>query len=130
MNSLIPFFSGVFLPGLVEPDLCRGKDGQLNKPLCLAWSSNGHNHYIALVGVKGRPPPRLPGWMMPKSWGMPQQLLPKYIDLHQDQGCVIGGTKCLGVRVCSLICVSRLAFLLRSRQYSYSKTSLQETGIR
>ena len=45
---------GVFLPGLLEPSQCRGKDGTLNKPLCLAWSSMGRNHYIALVGVKGK----------------------------------------------------------------------------
>ena len=87
----------------MEPDQCRGKDGQRNKPLCLAWSSNGHNHYIALVGVKGRALPRLPGWMMPKSWGMPQSLVTKYVDLDQDQGCTIGGAKCLGVR--TLLCL-------------------------
>ena len=47
------YFAGVFLPGLVSPEKCCGKDGRPNKPLCLAWSSPGRNHYITLVGVKG-----------------------------------------------------------------------------
>ena len=46
--------SGVFLPGFVKPQDCRSKEGVLNKPLCIAWSSSGRNHYIPLVGVKGR----------------------------------------------------------------------------
>lgn len=45
--------SGVFLPGLVSPEMCKGKDGTLNKPLCIAWSSSGRNHYIPLVAIKG-----------------------------------------------------------------------------
>ena len=47
------YIAGVFLPGLVSPEKCCGKDGRPNKPLCLAWSSPGRNHYITLVGVKG-----------------------------------------------------------------------------
>ena len=46
--------TGVFLPGLVPPEQCRGKDGTLNKPLCIAWSSSGRNHYIPIVAVKGK----------------------------------------------------------------------------
>lgn len=46
-------FSGVFLPGLVPPEQCKGKDGTLNKPLCIAWSGSGRNHYIPLVAIKG-----------------------------------------------------------------------------
>lgn len=38
---------------MVDVSQCRGKDKQLNKPLCLAWSNSGRNHYITLVGVKG-----------------------------------------------------------------------------
>ena len=52
-----PYFMcipGVFLPGFVKPQDCRSKEGVLNKPLCIAWSSSGRNHYIPLVGVKGR----------------------------------------------------------------------------
>ena len=39
---------------MIDASLCKAKDGSFNKPLCLAWSSMGRNHYIALVGVKGR----------------------------------------------------------------------------
>ena len=46
------FFVGVFLPGLVDPEKCM-KGGVLNKPLCIAWSSCGRNHFIPLVGIKG-----------------------------------------------------------------------------
>ena len=46
--------TGVFLPGLLSPDECKSKDGLLNKPLCIAWSSMGRNHYIPLVGIKGK----------------------------------------------------------------------------
>ena len=95
---LMHYLPGGFLPGLVPPEMCRGKDGTLNKPLCLAWSNNGHNHYIALVGVKGRPLPSIPGWMVPKTWGIPQSQLSMYLKLQDDMGCVIGGSKCLGVR--------------------------------
>ena len=53
-NFIVSFSPlGVFLPGMVDPSQCRNKDGALNKPLCLAWSSSGRNHYIALVGIKG-----------------------------------------------------------------------------
>ena len=45
--------AGIFLPGLVDVDKCRGKDGTLNPPICIAWSSKGHNHYIATIPVKG-----------------------------------------------------------------------------
>ncbi|ELT92345.1 hypothetical protein CAPTEDRAFT_100015, partial [Capitella teleta] len=88
-------YTGVFLPGFQAPEKCRDKNGALNKPLCLAWSNSGHNHYIALVGVKGRPVPKLPNWMIPKAWGMPQELIPTYVKLD-DQGMLeIGGDKCL-----------------------------------
>ena len=59
-------YSAVFLPGLVPADQCRGKTGELNKPLCLAWSSLARNHYIPLVGVKGVPPPQFPRSLLPK----------------------------------------------------------------
>lgn len=52
LDCLFISISGVFLPGLCDPEDCK-KSGVLNKPLCLAWSSAGRNHYIALVGVKG-----------------------------------------------------------------------------
>ncbi|KAK3102693.1 hypothetical protein FSP39_013188 [Pinctada imbricata] len=91
-------YSGVFLPGFVEPDQCRSRDGSLNKPLCIAWSSSGRNHYIPLVGVKGRPIPMLPNYMIQKSWGMPAVMINKYIDFDSNGRCKIGGDKCLSDR--------------------------------
>lgn len=88
-------YAATFLPALIEPKLCRGKSGELNKPLCIAWSSNGHNHYIPLVGIKNKPLPRLPRSLVPKAWGLPQDLMNNYIDFDGDDFCVIGGEKCL-----------------------------------
>ncbi|XP_006824972.1 deubiquitinating protein VCPIP1-like [Saccoglossus kowalevskii] len=89
-------YSGIFLPALVPPDKCKGKDGKLNKPICIAWSSPGRNHYIPLVGVKGRPLPRIPRWMISKAWGMPQELLNQYVEFDKDDMCTIGGERTLG----------------------------------
>ena len=47
----------------------------------------------------GKPLPKIPGWMIPKVWGMPQDLLRRYVDLDQDGCCTIGGDKCLQVSV-------------------------------
>ncbi|KAK3576161.1 hypothetical protein CHS0354_039827 [Potamilus streckersoni] len=88
-------YSGVFLPGLVRREDCLGKDGILNKPLCLAWSSSGRNHYIPLVGKKGRKQPMLVREMIQRTWGMPQDLLDQYIQFDKDGRCIIGGDKCL-----------------------------------
>nr|KAG5695436.1 hypothetical protein BaRGS_033561 [Batillaria attramentaria] len=87
-------YSGVFLPALLEPDQCRGKDGSLNKPICIAWSSQGRNHFIPLVGVKGKPSPLLPRYMLQKTWGVSSTLLDRYIEFT-DSCCAVGGTKCL-----------------------------------
>ena len=89
-------YSATFLPGLVPAEGCRGRDGGLNKPICLAWSSSAHNHYIPLVGVKGEGPPRLPAHLLPKAWGVPQELIGRYIALDGDGGCLIGGERSLG----------------------------------
>ncbi|XP_061696440.1 deubiquitinating protein VCPIP1 isoform X2 [Syngnathoides biaculeatus] len=88
-------YSATFLPGLVAEERCRAKDGTLNKPICIAWSSSGRNHYIPLVGVKNAALPRLPAHLLPKAWGVPQQLIGKYIELEADGGCVIGGDRSL-----------------------------------
>ncbi|XP_063075896.1 deubiquitinating protein VCPIP1 [Engraulis encrasicolus] len=123
-------YSATFLPGLVAPENCRsrgatdksrsggggGGPGLLNKPICLAWSSSAHNHYLPLVGVKEEgpdqaPPPRLPAHLIPKAWGVPQELIGQYLDLDLagggakgggrgegggGGGCVIGGERSLG----------------------------------
>lgn len=88
-------YSATFLPGLVPEERCKGKDGQFNKPICIAWSSSGRNHYIPLVGIKGAPLPKLPARLLPKAWGVPQELIKKYIHLEQDGSCVIGGDRSL-----------------------------------
>lgn len=88
-------YSATFLPGLVAEEQCRGKDGKLNKPICIAWSSSGRNHYIPLVGIKNTMLPKLPARLLPKAWGVPQELIKKYIKLEQDGSCVIGGDRSL-----------------------------------
>ncbi|KAK7825073.1 hypothetical protein U0070_014830 [Myodes glareolus] len=64
-------YSATFLPGLIPAEKCTGRDGHLNKPICIAWSSSGRNHYI------------------------PLDLIKKYIKLEEDGGCVIGGDRSL-----------------------------------
>ncbi|KAM9307851.1 deubiquitinating protein VCPIP1 [Gastrophryne carolinensis] len=88
-------YSATFLPGLIPVENCKGKDGQLNKPICIAWSSSGRNHYIPLVGIKGCALPKLPLKLLPKAWGVPQDLIRKYIKLEEDGSCVIGGDRSL-----------------------------------
>ncbi|KAF3698549.1 Deubiquitinating protein VCIP135 [Channa argus] len=88
-------YSATFLPGLVPEEQCRGKDGKLNKPICIAWSSSGRNHYIPLVGIKNTLLPKLPARLLPKAWGVPQELIKKYIKLEPDGSCVIGGDRSL-----------------------------------
>ncbi|XP_010882134.1 deubiquitinating protein VCIP135 [Esox lucius] len=88
-------YSATFLPGLVPEEQCKGKDGKFNKPICIAWSSSGRNHYIPLVGIKNTSLPKLPSRLLPKAWGIPQELIKKYIKLEQDGGCVIGGDRSL-----------------------------------
>ncbi|XP_077979065.1 deubiquitinating protein VCPIP1-like [Glandiceps talaboti] len=89
-------YSGVFLPALVPVEKCKGKDGTLHKPLCIAWSSSGRNHYIPMVGVKGRPLPKIPRWMMAKAWGLPQESMNQYVEFDTDNLCTIGGERTLG----------------------------------
>lgn len=88
-------YSATFLPGLVAEEQCRAKDGKLNKPICIAWSSSGRNHYIPLVGIKNAVLPKLPARLLPKAWGVPQDLIRKYIKLEPDGSCVIGGDRSL-----------------------------------
>ncbi|XP_030016558.1 deubiquitinating protein VCIP135-like [Sphaeramia orbicularis] len=88
-------YSATFLPGLVSEDQCKGKDGKLNKPICIAWSSSGRNHYIPLVGIKNTVLPKLPARLLPKAWGVPQELIRRYIKLEPDGSCVIGGDRSL-----------------------------------
>nr|XP_033789255.1 deubiquitinating protein VCIP135 [Geotrypetes seraphini]XP_033789256.1 deubiquitinating protein VCIP135 [Geotrypetes seraphini] len=86
-------YSATFLPGLIPSEKCRGKDGHLNKPICIAWSSSGRNHYIPLVGIKGISLPKLPVKLLPKAWGVPQDLIKTYVRLEEDGSCIIGGDR-------------------------------------
>ncbi|XP_043921815.1 deubiquitinating protein VCPIP1-like [Protopterus annectens] len=88
-------YSATFLPGLIPVENCMGKDGQLNKPICIAWSSSSHNHYIPLVGIKGASLPKLPSRLLPKAWGVPQELIRRYIRLETDGSCILGGDRSL-----------------------------------
>ncbi|GAB6028966.1 Deubiquitinating protein VCIP135 [Chamberlinius hualienensis] len=88
-------YAATFLPALLEPSDCRGKSGELNKPLCIAWSSSARNHYISLVGIKNKPLPFLPRLIIPKTWALPQFYLEKYIDFNINGSCIIGGENCL-----------------------------------
>ena len=87
-------YCAVFLPALVPIEKCRGADGVLNKPIVIAWSSKGHNHFVPLVGVRGKPVPKYPISALPKVWGLHQDLLYHYVEFSSGT-CVIGGSKTL-----------------------------------
>lgn len=89
-------YAALFLPSMVQPDMCKGKDNHLNKPLCIAWSSEGHNHYIPLVGIKKHSLPVLPRKLLPKVWGFPQDQIDQYIEFDENCCCTIGGDRSLG----------------------------------
>lgn len=84
-------YSGLFLPAFVDFDLCKSQ-GLLHKPLAIAWSSSGRNHYVPLVGVRGSTPPKIPRSYLPKAWGMPNELVSTYIDFDENDCCTIGGS--------------------------------------
>ncbi|XP_061587627.1 deubiquitinating protein VCPIP1 [Cololabis saira] len=88
-------YAATFLPGLVAEERCRGKDGRLHRPICIAWSSSSRNHYIPLVGIKNTALPRLPPHLLPKAWGVPQELIRRYVRLEPDGSLVIGGDRSL-----------------------------------
>lgn len=88
-------YSGIFLPALIPEEKCKSKDNVLNKPLAVAWSSSGRNHFIPLVGVKGKPVPKLPEWLIPKAWGIPNEVVKRYVEFDIDGHCSVGGERCL-----------------------------------
>jgi len=85
-------YAAVFLPGLNPPRACSSKTGQLNPPICLAWSSAARNHYIPLVPIKEYPLPKFPRSLLPKVWGFPQNLLDTYIKFD-EQSCFYVGSE-------------------------------------
>ena len=88
-------YSGLFLPALVPVHKCISKDGHKHKPLAIAWSSSGRNHYVPLVAIKGKLVPKLPQWLVPKAWGVPDELIRAYVDLDSSGNCCIGGDRCI-----------------------------------
>ena len=64
-----------------QPSECSSKDShgvvRANSPLVIAWSSSGRNHFIPLIPVKGKPLPKLPPSLLPKVWGLEEELLHK-----------------------------------------------------
>ncbi|KAL1130743.1 hypothetical protein AAG570_011984 [Ranatra chinensis] len=88
-------YAAVFLPGLNPPMACSNKAGQINPPICLAWSSAARNHYITLVSIKENPLPKFPRHLLPKVWGFPQNLLDSYIKFDEQNCFTIGGEVCL-----------------------------------
>ena len=87
-------YSGIFLPVLVPMEECKSK-GSLNKPLAIAWSSLARNHYVPLVGVRDSDLPRIPRALLPKAWGISNELVSKYIEFDQNDCCEIGGSRSL-----------------------------------
>ncbi|XP_054279819.1 deubiquitinating protein VCPIP1-like [Macrosteles quadrilineatus] len=86
-------YAALYLPGLFTPDKCCNKEGQLNPPLCIAWSSGARNHYIPLVPVKERPLPQIPKTLLPKVWLLPQSALEQYLKFNEKNCVLIGGEK-------------------------------------
>ncbi|GAB1607956.1 deubiquitinating protein VCIP135-like [Argonauta hians] len=104
-------YSGVFLPAFSDPSECRGKDNRLNQPLCIAWNSNGRNHYIPLVGIQGKPLARVPRTLLQKAWGMPNHLISDYIDFDDNSCCVVGGDKPLSDKyMLQLVCAMKKVY--------------------
>ncbi|CAB4030560.1 Hypothetical predicted protein, partial [Paramuricea clavata] len=87
-------YSGIFLPVLVSPEECKSQ-GSLNKPLAIAWSSLARNHYVPLVGIRYSTPPKIPHSLLPKVWGVPNELVSTYIEFNENGGCEIGGSRSL-----------------------------------
>ncbi|RUS87369.1 hypothetical protein EGW08_004911, partial [Elysia chlorotica] len=88
-------YSAIFLPYFSPPSACMNKEGKLNSPLCIAWSSMGRNHFIPLVGIKGAKCPLLSRYMIQRSWGVSDIEIDKYVHFDEMGRCQIGGEKIL-----------------------------------
>ena len=87
-------YSGIFLPVLVPSENCKFQQS-LNKPLAIAWSSSARNHFVPLVGVRDSALPKIPRSLLPKAWGLPNELVSNYIEFDDDGCCAIGGSRSL-----------------------------------
>ncbi|GFS24096.1 deubiquitinating protein VCIP135-like [Elysia marginata] len=88
-------YSAIFLPYFSPPSACMNKEGKLNSPLCIAWSSMGRNHFIPLVGIKGKKCPLLSRYMIQRSWGVSDIEIDMYVHFDDMGRCQIGGEKIL-----------------------------------
>lgn len=86
-------YSGLFLPILVEPSACQNKS-----PICIAWSSQVHNHFVPLVPVQGRPLPNIPSAIIPNVWGVSSDMASQYLEYNSDGSLTVGGGKPLSVK--------------------------------
>lgn len=86
-------YTGVFVPSMVEPEDCAS-----NVPLCVAWSGSGHNHFVPLVGVAGRPSPTIPQALLPNIWGIGETVAMRYLQFNTDGSLEVGGGKPLRIR--------------------------------
>ncbi|GFQ96498.1 hypothetical protein TNCT_500001 [Trichonephila clavata] len=120
-------YSALFLPGFVDTEGCKAKDKTLNKPICIAWSSYSHNHYIPLVGIQNMPLPVLPLSLLPKVWGMPQSEISNYIEFDDNGNCTIGGSRTLSDNY-----IQRLVSAMEGQffeQYKIHPTLVEDTKL-
>ena len=93
-------YTGVYLPSLYPPEECCGKTKEgvtpeLNKPIAVAWSSSGHNHYVPLVAVQGASPVKFPSHLLPEvSISQPEDFR-RYVKVEPDGSVILGGGKSL-----------------------------------
>ncbi|BFZ16195.1 hypothetical protein BsWGS_19234 [Bradybaena similaris] len=90
-------YSAIFLPCFSPPSECMNKEGVLNKPICIAWSSLARNHFIPLVGVRGRKCPVLSRHMIYRAWGIADSEIEKYVSFDSQGNCQIAGEKVLQI---------------------------------
>ncbi|XP_059161948.1 deubiquitinating protein VCPIP1-like isoform X2 [Physella acuta] len=86
-------YSAIFLPCFSPPSDCKNKEGVLNLPVCIAWSSSGRNHFIPLVGIKGKKCPRLHREVIQRAWGVSDSEIDKYVVFDAEGFCQVGGEK-------------------------------------
>lgn len=106
-------YSAIFVPVLVEP-----KDCVNNPPICIAWNSSAHNHYVPLVAIENCEPPALPADVLPRVWGnFPDELVNKYLNINKDDNSlpIFKGkslTQRLVISILQLISVSILLLVI------------------
>ncbi|XP_078481111.1 deubiquitinating protein VCPIP1-like [Ciona intestinalis] len=85
-------YTGLFVPVMVEPDDCLSKS-----PICIAWSGGGHNHFVALVAVEGKTLPHIPKHLVPRIWGVSQEVGQRYLTFNSDGSLTVCAGKPLKI---------------------------------